>query len=183
LNEAILQDIEQSFARNAPAVARQEKTLQDIEAAAASRPGTIDQMAKALENVAPGVVANITKVLMDALVQHGVIPHQTDEHHAAATPFIPAENYVPSQTDAMSAGHMSPEAEYKHLLKSGLKINPKRQVFDPERVAGVDPSKWQDAPPSADGFEPPVETQELVGVASAEAEPPKGLKKHKGGRG
>lgn len=178
----VMADIEASLARNAPAQAKQERTLADIETAAASRPGTLDQMARALDSVQPGTLASITKVVMDALVQAGVIPAQSnDQLPAAPSPFIPAAEYQPSATDVLSPGHMTPEAEYLALMKSGLKVNPDRQVFDPEKMAGVDPAKWQDEGRSDLGaFDPdavtPPEEPALIGAG-----PAKGLKKR--GRG
>lgn len=182
LSPEVMADIEASLARNAPAQAKQERVLADIETAAANRPGTLDQMAKALDRVQPGTLASITKVIMDALVQTGVIPAQSnDQLPVSPSPFIPAAEYQPSATDVLSPGHMTPEAEYRALMKSGLKVNPDRQVFDPEKVAGVDPAKWQDEGRSESGaFDPdasaPADEPALVGAG-----PAKGLKKR--GRG
>lgn len=181
LSAEVIADIEASLARNAPAQAKQERTLADIESAAAARPGTLDQMARALDAVNPGVLASITKVVMDALVQQGIIPPQSNDQAPAPSPFIPAAVYQPSATDVLSPGHMTPEAEYRALMKSGLKVNPDRQVFDPERVAGVDPAKWPDEGRSDLGaFDPdasaPASEPALVGAG-----PAKGLKKTRRG--
>lgn len=185
LSDEVLDDVQASLDRNAPAQAKQERTLADIETAAASRPGTLDQMARALDSVQPGTLASITKVVMDALVQHGVIPAQSNDQ-LPASPFIPAAEYQPSATDVLSPGYMTPEAEYRALMKSGLKINPERQVFDPEKVAGSDPAKWPDESRSESGaFDPdaaapaqdPVgEEPELVGDG-----PTRGLRKRRRG--
>lgn len=181
LSAEVLADIEASLARNAPAQAKQERTLADIETAAASRPGTLDQMAKALDSVQPGTLASITKVIMDALVQHGVIPAQSnDQLPASPSPFIPAAEYQPSATDVLSPGHMTPEAEWRALQKSGLKLNPDRQVFDPEKVAGADPAKWQDEGRSDLGAYDPDATAPAEEPALVGAGPAKGLKKRRG---
>ncbi len=188
LTQEVVADIQASLDRQAPHVARQERTLADIHAAAAARPGTLDEMAKALESAGhAGVVANITKVLMDALRAQGIIPSQTnDEATAPAGPFIPASEFEPSPTDRLSAGFMSPEAEHKALLKSGLRLNPHRQVFDPERAAGTDPSQWPDERPAdAKAFLPADDPAEpaLVGAAAETEAPARGLVKKKGPRG
>lgn len=181
LTAETMADVEASLARNAPQLAKQERTLADIETAAAARPGTLDQMAKALDSVQPGTLASITKVIMDALVQNGIIPAQSNDQ-LPASPFIPATEYQPSATDKLSPGFMTPEAEWRALQKSGLHVNPNRQVFDPEKVAGVDPAKWPDERKSELGaFDPDASAQVEEPVLVGAGEPVKGLKKR--GRG
>lgn len=181
LTPEVLADVQSSIDAHAPTVAKQERTMHEIHAAAAARPGTLDEMANALESKIPDLKATMAQMLMDLLVKNGVVSAQSNDQlpvTAPASPFIPASQYEPSATDVLSPGHMTPEAEYRLLQKSGLRVNPDRQVFDPEKVAGVDPSKWQDERKSENGaFEP-----DLVGVAAgdeSEPAPRKGLKKHR----